>query len=481
MGDNALIVQIFLGLLVIFFFVTIGFSVRTWRFAQLFFLSLTFIGTLTFTIFAAMVLKTHKAWRVEVHKMEADLEVRTKQKDDLQFGDVTHKVDEVSLRDVKADIARILLDRGRTWRGCQPGNFDGMSVTVTTATAAAPPPAVEGAPPAAAPAVKANNIEVKAILYAFKELPNADNTMFVPGPYLGEFVATAVTESSVTLAPTIPLDADQLTQIKANDSTWVLYEVLPVDAHEFFAGLNEEQLRAAIPQGKMPQAAYDAVISSYLRTNGPATDEDPPATRWWRVVFKKKKTIDVDSDQMAMNDVDFFDQQGRAVVQRLRRGEVVEFDLGDTALVDEETANAWVAAGEVAKEGKPVYLRPLNDYVQMFKHFFHQRVQLANKIDLVTRETKSIEDSTKLAEGQVVRGMEEQTKLEEDKTNYTAEQAEVTKLEEALKAQHDQLRQQLSQTFRANQQLAAELAALQKQLADEIAKADASKTASLAK
>lgn len=518
MGDNALIVQIGLGLLVIFFFVTIGFSVRTWKFAHLFFLSLTFIGAITFTIFAAMVLKTHGAWRVEVQKMQADLETQLKTKDNVQFGDVNanpeplntrigadvtkapadaaQKIQEANLRSVKAEIGRVLLDRGRVWRGCQPGNFDGDSVTVTTASVAAPPPAPAPVDPAAPPAdpmapavpapappaqaAKTNNIEVKSILYAFKELPNADNTMFLPGEYLGEFVATAVTESSVTLAPTIALDADQLQQIRNVDSTWALYEVLPVDGHEFFVGMTEEQLRALIPQGKLVNEVYDAMIQSYLRTGGPATDDDPPETRYWSVIFTKKKTIDVDSDQMGVTDVNFFDQQGRSVASRLRRGEAVEFDLTDTAIVDEETANAWAAAGEVKKD-RPIYMRPLNDYAKLFHFFFQERQELASKIDLVTRETASIDNSTKLAEGQVMKLMDEQTKLESDKMNYTAERDAVVKLEQELVAQSEQLRKQLSATYLANQQLAAELAVLQKQLADEIAKADSTKTAALVK
>ena len=297
--DNALLVQVVLGLLVIFFFVTIGFSVRTWRFAHLFFLVLTFFAAGTFGVFGAMVLKTHKNWRTEVQKMDLDLEKRLKEKEDIQFGDVTKVVQEPNLKSVKAEIARALLDRGRVWRGCQPGNFDGMTVNVTTAAIGAAPAApVDPAAAPGAPAAKPNNIEAKAILYAFKELPDANNTMFLPSVYLGEFTATAVTESSVTLAPTVPLDADQLQQIRAVDSTWVLYEVLPVDGHEFFAGLVDATLRALIPQGKMTQAEYDALITSYTRTGTPATDADPPEYKWVKVKFLKKKSIDVDSDQM---------------------------------------------------------------------------------------------------------------------------------------------------------------------------------------
>ncbi len=472
--DNALMVQIVLGLLVIFFFVTIGFSVRTWRFAHIFFLVLTFFAAGTFGVFGAMVLKTHKNWRTEVQKMEQDLEIRLREKENIQFGDVTQVVQEANLRSVKAEVSRTLLDRGRVWRGTQPGNFDG-TVTVTTAAIGAPP--AEGA---AAPAAKSNNIEAKTILYAFKELPDANNTMFLPSVYLGEFVATAVTESSVTLAPTVPLDADQLQQIRVVDSIWVLYEVLPVDGHEFFAGLDDATLRTLIPQGRMTQAEYDALITSYLRTGTPATDDDPPQYKWVKVKFLKKKSIDVDSDQMNAGALDFFDQQGRSVASRLRRNEAVEFDLGDTAIVDQETAETWAAAGEVEKQ-EFIYMRPLHDYAALFHSFYNQRELLTDKVERVNRETATIETATALAEAQVVSLTEEKAKIEQDKANFLLEQTAVTDLEIALKAQSEDLRKQLTQTYLMNQQLAAELAALQQRLADEVVKADTTKTAALVK
>jgi hypothetical protein len=469
MGDNALLVQIVLGLLVIFFIVTVVFSVKTWRWHQILFLFATFIAAGTFIVFAAATLKTHKTWRTAVNDLDKKLKENVAAKELLQFGDVNKVQQEPNIRNVKAEIGRILLDRGRVWRNCQAGNFDGMSVTVTTASAAADPMA----------AVKPNNIEAKSILYAFKELPNADNTMFLPGVYLGEFVATAVTESTVTLSPTIPLDAYQAQQIRAVNDPWVLYEVLPVDGYEFFAGLSEEQLRTLMPQGTMTQETWDALIKSYVRTFGPATADDPPENKWVKVSFKKKKSIDVDNDQPAApGDLQIFDLQGRSVAQRLRRGETVDFDIKDEVVVDQATAEAWSVAGDVEKK-EFIYMRTLNDYAQLYHKFFNQREYMADKIALVTRETASIEESTKLADGQIARGMDEQMKLQQDMANYKLEQDAVTDLEMKLMAQSDDLKTRLKETYLQNQQLAAELAELQKKLADEINKAETNKTASL--
>jgi hypothetical protein len=487
MGDNALLVQIVLGLLAIFFIVTVVFSAKTWRWVQLFFLVLTFGAGITFLIFAAMTLKTHAVWRSAVNTLSKDLKTNVDAKEIIQLGDVTKVQQEPNIRSVKAEMSRVLLDRGRVWRNCSAGNFDGTSVTVGTSPAAADP---------MAPA-KPNNIEVKTILYAFKEIPSADNTMYLPGIYLGEFVATAVTEGSVTLSPTIPLDAYQAQQIRGNAEPWVLYEVLPVDGYEFFPmypanaaklnpqelqaklAENEATLRALILQGTMTQEAWDALIKSYLRTGGPAADDDPPENKWVKVSFKKKKSIDVDNDQPANpGDLQIFDQLGRSIAQRLRRGEAVDFDIGDTAIVDAATAEQWETAGDVEKK-EFVYMRSLNDYAKMYQYFFTQREYLADKIALVTRETASIDESTKLAEGHVARGMEEQMKLQQDLANFKLEQEAITDLDKKLQEQSDELRAKLKETYLINQQLAAELAQLQKALDDAIAKEEATKTASL--
>lgn len=468
-GNNALIVQICLGLLVIFFFVTVGFSVRTWRFAHIFFLVLTFLGAGTFVAFAAMTLKTHAVWRTQVNDLTKRLEKELADKDQYQFGDLTVVQQEPNLRSVKAETSRILLDRGRVWRDCVPGNFDGTSVTVQTISPNLP----EGQ------AAKPNNIQQNTILYVFKEVLTADNFK-VPTVFLGEFRATAVTETSVTLTPNIPLDADQLVEIRNNDApSWVMYEIMPIDGHEFYAGLTEEQLRTLMPNnGKIADDEYNAMIQSYVRT-GQAADEtsDPPNTIWAKVKFLKKKSVDVDNPEMMATELLFFDREGRTIAHRLRRGEPVEFDIGDTALVDVATADEWVAAGDVEKQ-ELVYQRTLNDYAQFFHYYFSETTELKEKIALMTRDNASILDSTMKCEAQIALRADERMKLDQDLASFKVEQDEITKYEEVLKAKNEALRQKLRETFLINQQLAEELASLQKQLADQINQGEVAKTAS---
>ena len=87
----------------------------------------------------------------------------------------------------------------------------------------------------------------KAVLYAFEE---AD--VQKKGQYLGEFTASGVDDKKSLLTPTAKLTAREINRLKKLAKTkgpWVLYEMLPRDSHELFAGLGDEQLKAMLPAG----------------------------------------------------------------------------------------------------------------------------------------------------------------------------------------------------------------------------------------
>src|SRR5204863_118376 len=108
-------------------------------------------------------------------------------------------------------------------------------------------------------------IAVKTILHVFREATTPDG-MTVPAAYVGEFEATAVTDTSVTLSASMPLSPEQGQAGGAAGSTWSLYETCPVDGHEFFAGLDQNVLQAMIPAlPGVPPDRYQKLIQSYAR------------------------------------------------------------------------------------------------------------------------------------------------------------------------------------------------------------------------
>lgn len=89
------------------------------------------------------------------------------------------------------------------------------------------------------------------------------------GQYVGEFSASNVDDKKILLKPTAKLTAretDRLKKLAKGKGSWVLYEMLPQDNHELFAGLTDEQLKAMLPAGTLPE---------FLKDGKPAAQDDP--------------------------------------------------------------------------------------------------------------------------------------------------------------------------------------------------------------
>jgi hypothetical protein len=215
------------------------------------------------------------------------------------------------------------------------------------------------------------------------------------------------------------------------------------------------------------------MIEAYVRNGTPAQPDDSPRDVWVKVKFVRKKTVDVDSPNAAIAELKLFDADGRALAPRLRRGETVQFEIGDTAVLDKRTADQWIAAGDV-EAMESIFMRQLNDYALLFHNLFRERETLRQSMDIVTRDTQSLQESAKLCAAQIQMRQAEQAKLEADLMQFQVEQKQLEQLEMALSAKSQALRKQLQETYLLNQQLAAELARLQAEMAEKINQPDTS-------
>ena len=203
MNDFAIIFQVLLGVVALFFIFLTYMNTKTWRWVHVTFMFLVFAASVTFSIYAAMTLKTRSFWVGTHDKTEKQVEDLQKQLETVTRGNPQDPA-APSLVSVRAELAETVIDRGRVWRGCLP-NFGQGNITVATA----PPPDPSLPAPAA---VAKNNIQPRTILHAFREgqIAGADALpITVPIAYVGEFEVTAATDTSVTLVPTMPLAPDQ--------------------------------------------------------------------------------------------------------------------------------------------------------------------------------------------------------------------------------------------------------------------------------
>lgn len=294
--DNATLMYIVLGLLVIFFIVLIIFSAKRWGVLHIVSAVFVFLAALVFVWMSAATLRTHQHWRSAVNALQKKIEAEQAEQQRLLVGELTKaEQTEDSIRDLEAAVQRALLDRGRVWRNCAPEvAADSIVLTVEGTLVPAGPDEVEpepdGEPPADdaeaepeagdeegaedpadeepaddAPPVRRHDIEASTILYGFLEgesrLSGELGGYTVPSVYLGEFRVVSRTDTTVTLQPTARLSPLQQSSLAAG--SWTLYDNMPVDAHFAFEGLSEGELKALFPLEKMTisDAQYSARIT----------------------------------------------------------------------------------------------------------------------------------------------------------------------------------------------------------------------------
>ncbi|MCH5375564.1 MAG: hypothetical protein JJ992_16460 [Planctomycetes bacterium] len=474
--NNPLVYQAIGVLLVLFYIFLLVMCWKTWRFTHVFFSFLVFGAAVTFLIFASFVLKTQAAWRthfeqytVELAKVKAENEryLNGDPEDIRQEGD--------SIRALRAALERADVDRGRVWRECRPvqqvgpGTYRISTVPISLPQNETPEP---------------NGIDAQTVLYAFTEQETSDGWR-VPAVYLGEFTVTEATDTEVTLAAQLPMSPDQQQAAAQGNTTWALYDMLPLDSHEAFAeydetekrlvGMDTEQLRQYLPNRYgLPEDQYQALLERFHRFNRESTEEDSPENIWVLVEFEKAHEIQVDSDveqSLLADGGRFFDSSGRALEMRLRRGEgedgTVKFKQGDTAVFDKETADTLIADG-VVKQIKTLYRRPLHDFAFFFRDAYFRNLALDQAIQRAQRDAAITAALKAKAEEQLAFRQQEKANLEKDLAGFQREQQEVTAYLQALELQMAQTRQRLSDLFRANTQMVDELTRGQLEMARQI-------------
>ncbi len=193
---------------------------------------------------AAREMRTQQAWQTAAAKHEKRLKQLRAENARLVDGG---EEEGPSLRALQADIHKWMLDRGRVWH----------KVAVRAVDAKTGKVAIEIETPAP------HGIADKTILEAFDEADFEKG-----GRYLGEFKVTGIAEKRIEMQPTFSMSERELQRLtKSKDKgSWILFELMPVDSAEAFAGLPEEELRAAVPQ---------ASVAEYMRDGKPAQDDDP--------------------------------------------------------------------------------------------------------------------------------------------------------------------------------------------------------------
>ncbi|MBX3425961.1 MAG: hypothetical protein KF688_09810 [Pirellulales bacterium] len=429
----SLVFTILLGVAVLVGLVATFLTIKNWHWAQMLLMLGIFLASVGAVFLSAEVLRIHKLLRMNLPRLEAQLEDLETRNRALQTGARDPAVINAVLNDLRdpegiagrlgndeaqqataeelralagnkraldrltamvdklgelGDLpslavwnqrnAIIARQRGRAWFGASPAG----------------PVAPNGQVQVAVPVPRPHGIDKDSIVYVFEmDLPLPDAA---PAQYLGEYRVVESSGDGVVLSPVLPLEPRSLQRLAASKRPWRLYATMPADRHELFAGLSEEQLRQMMPP---------STVEEYVRHGGP---------------------VDVNDDEYHRQS---FNEEGLPIGPE--------------------------STDKVAEER---YNRPLRAYEVLFNRLAEKRVNLLTQIAAKKDEIVKLGETE--AKGQQLQAerSEEKRKLLADQERMQRDLATIRKLSEAIAGQLAVAKQGLVDGLAANAQLAAELA-----------------------
>jgi hypothetical protein len=304
-----------LGVLFIAALVAAFLSSKWWHWGQVVLVFLLFLASVGYGILAADVLRKHNQVRTEYNEVTAELEqLRVENrallhgtKDPAVYGplagDGIEAVNDelVGIRTLESRLGDKLRARGPLWRDVvrpAPPNQQTGAVPITVQRPPAPPPVDEfAAQPAEPPPpfVPLAGLEEGTIVYVFEQTPPGGQVL---GQYIGEFqvVQRNVAQGGAVIQPVLrqswawPRGQQNDARIALMTNSrlpWVLYDTMPADRHDAFAGLSEEQLRGLLPP---------STVEAYLRHGQPAGEEVDPH---FKAPFKRSDGMPLTDEQLA--------------------------------------------------------------------------------------------------------------------------------------------------------------------------------------
>lgn len=261
-----LVLTILIGVVVLVGLITVIMSVKNWHWAQMLLLLAIFFSAIGTLILGLEVYRIHHTIRSKLPAKEqqlADLEEKNEAltkggSADMArkvFGDVPFNLDaEGSMPSLSTWTTRLQdveRQRGRVWKGVTPAGI------VEAAT---------GRIAVAIPNPKPHGLEQNALVYLFEQgEPNAASPD-EGAQYLGQFKVTQVNADGAVLESVLRLDNRTGNRLARSQKPWTIYETMPADSHELFAGVPEEQLRQWFPA---------STVEEYLRQGQPAEKPGP--------------------------------------------------------------------------------------------------------------------------------------------------------------------------------------------------------------
>ncbi|MEM7478077.1 MAG: hypothetical protein AAF483_24080 [Planctomycetota bacterium] len=439
LGGIIILLLLLISLIAFIYLVVV--TARGWGALHTTLLCFLFIECWVFMVFAAGVQNERVKAIAKAEKEKERAERATSETQRLLWG--TFKPGENNLNaviPVQGELRRQTADRGRVWRGLsmQPGNGGSFDLRVTAQQGGVDP----AAPAAGAGPASSASIPVNLVVYAFGEESNAEG-MKIPKHYLGEHTVTKSQDGEITVQPTLALSRFQQRLInEGKGDSWTLYESLPLDGHrpfaasgsqesdtEVFGRMDEESIGALFTSVPEANNRRTNILNSYLHDGQRANQDDPEDSIWVSLTMQKTEKFDVDSKQEVNVDVgSFFDSFGRAIDARLKiddeaaKGTVsLDTNIKNNMILFKASAASSLENSGAAKVVQRFYVRPLNDYEQVFNDHAVRMKDIAERITIYTRETELLNNAYQNIQTIIVQEQKDKVGLDNDLQYYRSE------------------------------------------------------------
>jgi hypothetical protein len=391
-------------LLASFVFTFLG--ARTWHWGYVILVEAIFLASVGAFLLAAETLRINAVYRAQINKSQKEVDAATADVDALKNGThdtavlnrlragepaakIPEEADSIaSLNELDHELLIATRRRGRVWRNVTPAGVDpktgNVKVTITNPTPA--------------------GLKADTVLFVFEEGPPQplDAKGIPHGPqYIGEFNVTQAGGQQVTLTPTIPLLPNdfEARRLATSKGPWVMYEIMPADRYEFYAGMKEDQLKQLLPKQS---------VNEYLRNGKEATADDSP----WRKVG--------------------FDENG-----------------------------VQLPADQIGKATKVLYERRLRDYAAEIEELSRRHIAMLAEADAVNKDIAELTEAEDVAKKLQAFRTDERQKLTTDLAGVTKEREAIEKHLAQVEQLLAKARQLTADAIAHNRQLVAELTARQ--------------------
>lgn len=239
-------------------------------------LGLVVVATLPLLYLTSATMKVNHTWRVKVREFDKAVAAQAAQNFDLLHGDRNARVESYDpakpvvgkpgVRQLEAALESLKRGRGRFWYAIRnKASIDPMTGTLKVEIYDAN---VEN--PSDRKPLNEHQIKDKSFVYLFQL--RHDGAKAPEDRYLGEFVVNGLppdaTDALVPLKPSVPLDQAGWDALTNGVDQWIVYEHMPLDDHDVFNDLTEDEIRGRVPTSVAEEyvndkkAPTDAVTSN---------------------------------------------------------------------------------------------------------------------------------------------------------------------------------------------------------------------------